>query len=489
MAKPTKDMLIAHDPDETRVAILEDDELVEFYVERSRRSVVGNVYLGKVKDVLPGMDAAFVDIGLEKNAFLYVDEVVTPAGQVAPAQRRIASLVRAGQSIMVQVTKDPMGTKGARVTTEISLPGRFLVLMPFSDMVGVSRKLEDAERERLNGIIEGMRPEGVGVIARTAASGASDRDIETDLDFLSRLWARVRKQADNGLAPEVLYTEMDLALRMVRDAFTDDFRSLVIDDKAVHDKVQGFLKRSQPALAKRVKAFRENVPMFDFYDLRGQMDSALRRRVSLPSGGWIAIDRTEALTAVDVNTGRFVGGRTLEDTIVRTNLEAATEIVRQLRLRDIGGIIVVDFIDMEEPGNRARVQSAFEEALERDRTKSRVSEISRLGLVEMTRKNVTDGFWSVLTQTCPTCTGQGRTLSDPSVRIMVVRRMREIVAMGREQAYLFALNPTTYAALVDPTVDAAAQLRSETGKMIVLMPDEELEPTAVKVVMEGHRGA
>jgi ribonuclease G len=487
VAAPVREMLISHDPDETRVAILEDDELVEFYVERARKSVVGNVYLGRVKDVLPGMEASFVDIGLEKNAFLYVDEIVVPEGLEGLPKRDIQTLLRPGQQVMVQVTKDPMGTKGARVTTEVSLPGRFLVLMPFSEAVGVSRRLPDEERERLHKAIETLKPAGVGIIARTAAAGASDKDLTTDLDFLGRLWARVKKQSETGSAPEVLYTEMDLALRMVRDVFTADVRKLVVDDKGVHDKVVSFLKRTQPELARRVSMHREAIPLFDFHALGPQLDQALKRKVTLPSGGYLGIDRTEALTAIDVNTGKFVGRKSLEDTILRTNLEAADEVVRQLRLRDIGGIIVIDFIDMGESVNRDQVFARLNRALERDRTKTRVSEISRLGLVEMTRKNVTDGFWTVLTQTCPACSGQGRTLSDPSVRIMVTRRLRDILKLGRSSAYLMALNPDTYATITDPSLNLLATLQSESGKNLTLIVDAELEPTEVKIVMEGRR--
>ena len=487
MPAPVREMLISHDPDETRVAILEDDELVEFYVERARRSVVGNVYLGRVKDVLPGMDASFVDIGLEKNAFLHVDEVVSPEGAEDMPRGGIASLLKQGQQVMVQVTKDPMGTKGARVTTEVSIPGRFLVLMPFSASVGVSKRLADDERDRLHDLIMQVAPRDVGVIARTAAAGASERDLMTDLDFLSRLWARIRKQAEAGAAPEVLYTEMDLALRLVRDVFTGDFKRLVVDDRGVHDKVVAFLKRTQPDLARRVSTHKESVALFDFHGLGPQIEAALRRKVVLPSGGYIAIDRTEALTAVDVNTGKFVGRKSLEDTILRTNLEAAVETVRQLRLRDIGGIIIIDFIDMAEPANREQVFTRLNQALALDRTKTRVSEISRLGLVEMTRKNVTDGFWTVLTQTCPTCTGQGRTLSDPTVRIFVTRQIREILRLGRSDAYLFAVNPATRVVLTDTSLNLLPQLSAESGKSVQLIDAHDLAPNEVRLVMEGRR--
>ena len=489
MADITREMLISHDAHETRVAILEDRRLVELYVERPKRSVVGNVYLGKVRDVLPGMQAAFVDIGLEKNAFLYVDEVVAPEGVADAPRRDIQSLLRPGQQLMVQVLKDPMGTKGARVTTEITLPGRFLVLMPFSPFTGISRKLDDAERARLTSIIEPLVPEGVGVIVRTAAVGASERELQGDLDFLLRLWGRVQHQGREGLAPEIVYTEMDVALRLVRDAFGEDFRRLVIDDKRVHEKVTSFLRKTAPKLVKRVQLHKDRRALFDCYALQDDIDAAVLRTVALPSGGHITIDRTEALTAIDVNTGSYVGRRSLEDTVVRTNLEAADEVVRQLRLRDIGGIIVIDFIDMEDPSNRQRVSARLAEALERDRTKTRLSEMSRLGLVELTRKNVTDGLYGVLTEPCPTCHGEGRVLSDATRRITVERRLREILLTGRSPAYLIGLNPSTYALVSAPGHNALALLRAETGKQLSVIPDPDVGPTEVRVLIEGKAGA
>ena len=480
-------MLISHDSSETRVALLEDGELVELYVERPKRSVVGNVYLAKVKDVLPGMQAAFVDIGLEKNAFLYVDDIVRREG-AASGPRDIASLLKPGQQVLVQVLKDPMGTKGARVTTEITLPGRFVVLMPFSGSVGVSRKLPEEERDRLHALIESAVPQGVGAIVRTVAQGVSQKEIASDLDFLLRLWKRVSHQAEEALAPEVVYTEMDLPLRLVRDVFSAEFRRLVIDDKGTHAKVVSFLKKSSPDLVKRVVHHREREPLLDAYELQPVIDSAMRRVVELPSGGRIAIDRTEALTAVDVNSGRYVGRKNLEDTIVRTNLEAADEVARQLRLRDIGGIIVIDFIDMEEAANRERVMRRLNEALARDRTKTRVLEMSRLGLVEMTRKNVTDGLFGVLTEECPTCDGQGRVLSAATRRIAVERRMRDAIAKSKASAFLFAVNPETYEAITVPGLNIIAGLRSETRAQITVAPDPECEPLEVRVLIEGKTG-
>lgn len=481
-------MLISHDMHETRVAIVEDRRLVELYVERPKRSVVGNVYLGKVRDVLPGMQAAFVDIGLEKNAFLYVDEVVAPEGVSDAPRRDIQSLLKPGQQLMVQVLKDPMGTKGARVTTEITLPGRFLVLMPYSPFVAASKKLPDDERARLLSVVEPMVPEGVGVIVRTAASGASESDLRGDIEFLDRLWRRVQAQSREGLAPEIVYTEMDLALRLVRDAFGESFRRLVIDDKRVYEKVVSFLRRSAPRLVKRVQLYRERTPLFDSYDLQPDIDSAVLRNVPLPSGGHITIDLAEALTAIDVNTGSYVGRKSLEDTALRTNLEAAAEVARQIRLRDIGGIIVIDFIDMEDPRNRQQVLARLQEALDADRTKTRVSEMSRLGLVEMTRKNVTDGLYETLTERCPHCNGEGRVISDTTKRIVVERKLKEIVLKGRSSAYLVGLNPETYALVTAPGNNWLALLRAESGKGINVIADPDAGPTEVRVLIEGKAG-
>jgi ribonuclease G len=483
-----REMLISHDSNETRVALLESDELVELYVERPKRSVVGNVYLGKVKDVLPGMQAAFVDIGLDKNAFLYVDEIVRPEPSDSGSRREISSLLKPGEQVLVQVLKDPMGTKGARVTTDITLPGRFVVLMPFSNSVGVSRKLPDEDRDRLHAVIEERVPSGMGAIVRTVAQGVADKEIVADLEFLLRLWKRVSHQAEEALAPEVVYTEMDLALRLVRDVFSDGFRRLVVDDKAIHAKVVSFLKKTSPELVKRVSHFRERGSLFDAYGVTPVIESAMSRAVGLPSGGHIAIDRTEALTAIDVNSGRYVGRKNLEDTILRINLEAAEEVARQLRLRDIGGIIVIDFIDMEEATSRAAVMKRLNAALDRDRTKTRVLEMSRLGLVEMTRKNVTDGLFGVMTEVCPRCDGQGRVLSTATRRIAVERRLRELLVSSSASAFLFGVHPDTYELLMAPGMNVIAALKSETHKQVSIVSDPECEQLEVRVLIEGKTG-
>jgi ribonuclease G len=323
---------------------------------------------------------------------------------------------------------------------------------------------------------------------RTAAAGASEKDLLADLEFLQRLWKRVQHQALEALPPEVIYTEMDLALRFVRDVFGEDFKRLLVDDKGVFEKVVSFLKKTSPTLTRQVQLYRERVPLFDYFALNDQVATVLERAVRLPSGGYIAIDTTEALTAIDVNTGKFTGRKSLEDTILKTNLEAADEVVRQLRLRDIGGIIVIDFIDMEDQFHRAEVFARLNSAMERDRTKTRVMEISRLGLVEMTRKNVTDGVTETLTDPCPTCRGQGRVLSEATRRIMAERRMREVLRSGKSAAYLFGLHPETYSIVNSPGQNVVASLRAETKKQVAIVADPDCGPGEVRILIEGRAG-
>jgi ribonuclease G len=497
VAAPLKEMAISIDPNETRVAVLENGTLVELYIEREKHSIVGNVYLAKVKDVLPGMEAAFVDIGQKKNAFLFVDEVAPaeeadPVADVevvgeapAPRKRRIQDLLSPGQTIPVQVTKDPMGTKGARVTMHITLPGRFIVLLPGADFLGVSRRLPDDERDRLHEICTPIRPKGVGMIVRTAAEGASAEDLANDIAFLRRLWRKISKSISEAGSTELLYSDMDLALRTVRDDFSAQFTRLIVDDKHAYSKISAFLGKAQPALLKRLVLHKDRQPLFERLGIDTQMATALGRKVWLKSGGYLTIDETEALTAIDVNTGKYVGKRSLEETITKTNLEAAAEIGRQLRLRDIGGIIVLDFIDMEDEKNRQKVFSALTEVLAADRTKTRVVEISQLGLVEMTRKNVAEGLLDVLTDVCPCCGGTGHVPSDDTLRADAERRMRALLVSRRSQAFLFATDPKTAALLADPKNDRVAALRQMTGKFIALVEDHACSAGEVRVVIEG----
>jgi ribonuclease G len=437
LPKAKRELLVSVDAGENRVAVLEDDKVAEVYIERpERRSIAGNVYLGVVDNVLPGMEAAFVEIGLEKNGFLYVDEIVGPELEGRKGARKIQDLIQRGEKILVQAVKDPMKTKGARLTTEISLPGRFVVYVPHGDGLGVSRRLEDDERNRLKGILKDLAPKQGGVIVRTAAEGASADDIERDLDFLQRLWKSIEAKAKTAKTPSLIYLEAELPLRVVRDLFTGDFERLLVDHDRTHKRIVGYLKKTSPHMAERVTRYREREPLMEAFGVDQEIRSTLSRRVDLPSGGYLIFDYAEAFTVIDVNTGRFVGSRSkksggrLEDTITKNNLEAVKEVVRQLRLRDIGGIIVIDFIDMASPKNRAAVEKALGEELERDRTKTYVVEISPLGLVEMTRQNVTDGPREVMTRKCPTCGGDGIVVSEHTAAVDVERRLRALVTPG-----------------------------------------------------------
>ena len=437
LPKAKRELVVSVDAGEKRVAVLEDDKVAEVYLERpERRSIAGNIYLGVVDNVLPGMEAAFVEIGLEKNGFLYVDEIVGPELEGRKGARKIQDLIQRGEKILVQAVKDPMKTKGARLTTEISLPGRFVVYVPHGEGLGVSRRLEDDERNRLKAILKEIAPKKGGVIVRTAAEGASAEDVERDLDFLERLWKSIEAKANDSKPPSLIYQEAELPLRVVRDLFTGDFERLLVDHDRTHKRIVGYLKKTSPHMAERVTRYKEREPLMEAFGVEQEIRSTLSRRVDLPSGGYLIFDYAEAFTVIDVNTGRFVGSRSkksggrLEDTITKNNLEAVKEVVRQLRLRDIGGIIVIDFIDMASPKNRSAVEKALGEELERDRTKTYVVEISPLGLVEMTRQNVTDGPREIMTKKCPTCGGDGIVVSEHTAAVDVERRLRGLVTPG-----------------------------------------------------------
>ena len=470
-----RELLISVDVGEQRVAILEDDRVAEVYLERpERRSIAGNIYLGVVDNVLPGMEAAFVEIGLEKNGFLYVDEIVGPELEGRKGARKIQDLIKRGQTILVQAVKDPMKSKGARLTTEISLPGRFLVYVPNGEGSGVSRRLEDAERTRLKEIVRKLDPKGGGIIVRTAAEGASAEDIERDLVFLQRLWKTIQAKAKGATAPTLVYEEAELPLRIVRDLFAGDFVGAQIDDDRTHRRIVSYLKKTSPHMIERVHRYREKAPLFEASGVDQEIRSTLERRVDLPSGGYLVFDYAEAFTVIDVNTGRFVGSRgksaqgRLEDTIVKNNLEAVKEVVRQLRLRDIGGIIVIDFIDMANPKNRATVEEALRSELERDRTKTYVVEISPLGLVEMTRQNVTDGPREILTSRCPVCAGDGFVVSDATHALEIERRMRAIAKGSRVQAFTIAVHPRVLSLLAGPGGARLAEIEATARRRFFL---------------------
>jgi ribonuclease G len=486
-----RELLVSVDVGERRVAILEDGQVAEVYLERpERRSIAGNIYLGRVDNVLPGMEAAFVEIGLEKNGFLYVDEIVRPELEKGHG-RKIQDLVSRGQTILVQAVKDPMKTKGARLTTQISLPGRFVVLVPQGEGLGVSRRLDDDERNRLKDILKRLDVREGGVIVRTAAEGASEEDIERDLVFLQRLWRSIQAKAKEAKPPELVYQEAELPLRVVRDLFTGDFEKAYVDDERTHRRVVGYLKKTSPHMVERVVRYKENSPLMESFGVEDEIKSTIGRRVDLPSGGYLIFDYAEAFTVIDVNTGRFVGGRgknsggRLEDTITKNNLEAVKEVVRQLRLRDIGGIIVIDFIDMANPKNRATVEEALRTELERDRTKTYVVEISPLGLVEMTRQNVTDGPREVMTRKCPTCGGDGIVYSEASAAIDVERRLRALAAGSRAQAFRVELADTIASALVGPGARRLVELEALTKKRFFLEGKPQTHLDHFVVLSEG----
>jgi ribonuclease G len=507
-----KNILVSVDRGETRVAVLEakgapargrrrrkkaapgeDWKVAELYVERrGRRSIVGNIYKGRVDNVLPGMEAAFVDIGLERNGFLHVDEIVLPGGQAVPKRgrgrgRRIDELIKPGQEIIVQVVKDPLKTKGARLSMQLSIAGRYLVYMPQGGGTGVSKRVGDQERQRLRKLIDQVDTGSGGVIVRTAAQGAKKEDFVREVSYLHRLNEVVEERAKKADAGQMVFQEADLSIRVVRDVLTEEFEGAIIDDRKQYERVTKFLQRTAPELADSVEHYTEATPLLEKWGVEEAFDSVLSRRVDLPSGGYLMIDYAEALTVIDINTGSFTGrgkGR-LEDTITRVNVEAAEEVVRQLRMRDIGGIIVIDFIDMARSRNRDQVLKTLREALDEDRTKTYVVEVSPLGLVEMTRQNVTDGVREILTKRCPTCDGEGVVPSEETVAISIVRRLQEVVeAQPKPEAYLVRVNPRVAGELLQPE-SGLTELEEETGKRFHFEGGDALPLDTFEVVEAG----
>src|SRR4051812_6820403 len=446
---PNSLLVINADGPETRVALVEDGFLGELYIERKReRGIAGNIYKGRVERVLPGMQAAFVNIGLEKSAYLHVSDVRgTPDDltrlfsaessrsddeddEAADAARahggaRIEELLKEGQEIVVQVTKEPISTKGARTTRYISLPGRHLVFMPTVDHVGISRRIgSDRERKRLREIVDSMRPAGSGFIVRTVADGVSERELRSDMEFLIKLWNEVVRRAEGGRCPALIYNDLDLLLRTVRDLFTADVEKLIIDSRTEYDRIKKFIAAFMPDFSGHIELYDGPEPVFDVFGIEIEIDRALERKVWLKSGGYLIVDEMEALTAVDVNTGRFVGKKSLEDTITQTNLEACREVAEQLRIRSIGGMIVVDFIDMDRPSNKDKGMRAFNDFLRRDRAKAAGTRISELGLVEMTRKRTRESLLHHLTEPCQQCEGKGYTKSRRTIAYELLREIR-----------------------------------------------------------------
>ncbi|WP_086558842.1 Rne/Rng family ribonuclease, partial [Streptomyces africanus] len=488
-------MVVRQHGDRTQIGVLEDNVLVEHYVNKEQAvSYVGNVYLGKVQNVLPSMEAAFIDIGKGRNAVLYAGEVNFEALGMANGPRRIESALKSGQSVLVQVTKDPIGHKGARLTSQVSLPGRYLVYVPEGSMTGISRKLPDTERARLKTILKKIVPEDAGVIVRTAAEGASEDELRRDVERLQGQWEEIQKKAKNGgNAPTLLYGEPDMTVRVVRDIFNEDFSKVVVSGDEAWQTIHGYVSHVAPDLAERLQKWTSEVDVFATYRIDEQLAKALDRKVWLPSGGSLVIDRTEAMVVVDVNTGKFTGqGGNLEETVTRNNLEAAEEIVRQLRLRDLGGIIVIDFIDMVLESNRDLVLRRLLECLGRDRTKHQVAEVTSLGLVQMTRKRVGQGLLESFSETCVHCNGRG-----------VIVHMEQPTSAGggggkrKKRARAGAADqPHVHEAAVE-TAEQEAETEAEVGAEIAepialpepaFEPDEELYSSAAEAEAAATRG-
>jgi ribonuclease G len=463
---PNNLLVINADGPETRVALIENGILAELYIERKReRGIMGNIYKGKVVRVLPGMQAAFVDIGTDKAAFLYVADVrggadikalfpedadereagdELPREELARAARgqKIEDLLKERQEVLVQVAKEPISSKGARITSYVSLPGRHLVFMPTVEHVGISRRIgTEKERKRLREIVESRRPKGAGFIVRTVAEGASEKELHDDMDFLIKLWREVLKKNERAKPASLLYGDLDLVLRTVRDTLTDEIDKLIVDSRAEYERVQKFVAAFMPQYLGRIELYDGAEPIFDGYGLEVEIDRALEKKVFLKSGGSLVVEQGEALTAIDVNTGKFVGKRNLEETITKNNLEACREVADQLRLRNIGGIIVIDFVDMDKEGNREKVWKAFHEALQKDRSKSNVSKISELGLVEMTRKRTRESLARKLTEPCHYCEGKGHHKSKITICYEILREVRRQGRNVKEDAIAIVCHP------------------------------------------------
>ena len=505
----TKEMIISSSPHETRVAILEEDQVAEIFIERERsRGVVGNVYKGRVSKVLPGMQSAFIDLGLERDGFLYVSDVVATFEEfdrletdeeaaAAPAsggqghrgnggrrerekgpEPKIEELLKEGQEIIVQVAKEPLGTKGARLTSHATMPGRFLVFMPTVDHVGVSRKIDSREeRSRLRGIVREFREQtgfSGGLIIRTAAANRPKDDIVSDLSYFHKVWTEIRHKAETSRAPAVVYQEQSLVAKLLRDLLTEEYSAIRIDNALEYKRVLELIERIMPSLAPKVKLYEKEYPIFEEYGVQAEIDRALRSKVWLKSGGSIVINQTEALVAIDVNTGRYVGKKSagrLEDTILKTNLEAVKEIVRQIRLRDLGGIIVLDFIDMEEKKNRQKVAQAVEQELRKDRSPSKALQVSDFGLVIITRKRVKQSLERVLTEPCPYCSGTGVIKSSSTICYEILSEVKKVGGELNGHRVLLRVNPDIARALKEEESGVLKDLRQSIGKDVTVKAD------------------
>ncbi|MEC9488136.1 MAG: Rne/Rng family ribonuclease [Halanaerobium sp.] len=485
-----KKIIINQREGETRVALVIDDRLEEVSIEEEDTPrIVGNVYKGIVRDVLPGMQAAFVDVGLEKNVFLHVSDVLSSSERREKGgQQEINELLQPGMKIMLQIVKEPLGSKGARGTCSITLPGRYLVLLPDEDHIGISRRIESSdERSRLKKIAEEIKPDKMGLIVRTVAEGKSVNELEDDVNYLRRLWHKIKSKNGQVSGPDLLHQELNLAQRMVRDRLTRDVDVVVVDTKEGYNELLEQVDLMAPNLKHKVSLYEKQRPIFDFYDVEKELNKAMQKKVWLKSGGYIIIDFTEALTVIDVNTGKYVGKTDLRDTVLRTNREAAQEIAHQLRLRDIGGIIIIDFIDMKDKEDREEVIRAFEEELKKDKTKYAIMGITQLGLLELTRKKVKEGLHETLQRVCPYCGGKGRVFSEATIARSAERKIKNLASLKDFQAILVEVNPRVAARLIGPRGSNLEALERELGIDIYIRGDDEKHLEEVEVVETGPK--
>ena len=493
-------IIINADAYETRVAILEHDELAELFVERAeQRRNVGDIYKGRVNAVLPGMQSAFVDLGLPKTGFLHASDLAESLSGLEDLsdadettgdrqKRRRAPIpkiedhLKKGQEVLVQITKESIGTKGPRVTQQISLPGRFCVLMPGVDHVGVSRRIEErSERQRIKAIIHDLKPANVGLIARTAGEGKGDAEYAADIKHLTRLWQRIEKKAGGSRAPALVHRELEMTAGLIRDLFTEDVDEVFVDDKTAYGEIERYLKAVSPELADRVKHFKGKEPIFDAFSIETQIEKTFERKVWLKKGGYICIDHAEALVAVDVNTGRFTGKKNQEETIFRTNMEAAKEVPRQLRLRDIGGIIVVDFIDMEIEANKRAVLEELRTELRKDRARTKAFAVSELGLIEMTRQRERSSLLHYYTEDCPHCAGLGKVPSPETMLVKLERALRRVAAMGEEKRITLRVAPEVALYFVEQEARRFAELEKRFKLNVDLKDDPQLKRGEMRI--------
>ncbi len=497
-----RELLINVEPSETRVAALVDGALEEFYVERSSPvPLLGNVYKGKVTSVVPGIRAAFVDLGMGKNGFLYLNDIVGPTPEVeetvsveeakpaaAPLSRapqpRIQDLVRIGQEVLVQVMKEPIGTKGPRLTTHLTLPGHFMVLMPLDNSFGVSKRIEDPkERDRLRTLVKGLRPpQDLGLIIRTAATGANRPQLARDLRFLLGLWRRIKSRSVQAPTPSLIHEEYGLPLRIVRDNLTDDVKKIVVDSKQEFHQILRFLVQTEPEMRSRVEWHRHDVPLFEKRGLERELEKVYNRKMELPSGGTVILEQTESLVAIDVNSGKSTGRRNLEETAFATNMEAAREIPRQIRLRDMGGIIIIDFIDMNSQSHRQKVFNTLQNAMRNDKAKWNLSFLSEFGLVEMTRQRVRRSLESVSFQDCPMCQGRGSIRSVLTVSILALRQIRKAFQTSRKQTVEVTVHTDLASRLFNEDRAAIAAIENQYHGRVIVKADPTLHPELIKVV-------